>query len=282
MSYNGTVRCSYCYEKGHNKLGCPERRKKALAEPDSFIGRQWHREQERRKESIERRTCSYCKAPGHNRRGCPSLKEDKKLILARQEEFLKSFSQATSSVGLGPGTLVRVPTGRTYDDGGPFARGFVAMVQGFDWNNIDFLMSDTNLRKGWRVQDTQVARLRVISSFGYPEDDYWQRKPNFNDIQKLSYINIHKMIPGIFSSTEDFGEESQMAAQLLSPSKLKVLAPSATITEKISKEFHLQPGPRADEWDKARVDILSDKWSKVRKDEHLKALKAEEEKRRGE
>ncbi len=41
MSYNGTVRCSYCYQSGHNKTSCPELKKKWEEDPNSYYGRQW-------------------------------------------------------------------------------------------------------------------------------------------------------------------------------------------------------------------------------------------------
>ena len=39
MSWNGTVTCSYCYERGHNRRSCPEITANVRAEYDE--ARQW-------------------------------------------------------------------------------------------------------------------------------------------------------------------------------------------------------------------------------------------------
>ena len=72
MSWNGTVRCSNCYDNGHNKTGCPELKKAWEENPDSFKGREWARIEARKRAP---KKCSYCKETGHTRAGCDEIKQ---------------------------------------------------------------------------------------------------------------------------------------------------------------------------------------------------------------
>ena len=85
MSWNGTVRCSWCYEKGHNRRGCPHLKKHwqdILEDPDSSDyqkgrARAYFAKKERlAKKAAETRRCGYCGMPGHNRKTCKVLKHD--------------------------------------------------------------------------------------------------------------------------------------------------------------------------------------------------------------
>ncbi len=265
MSYNGTVRCGHCYNQGHNRLGCPERKREALERPDSYLGRQYAREQESRKQSIASRVCSYCKEPNHNRRGCKILKEDKQLIKKRQIEYKKEFLNATSSAGFGPGALVKVRK----DD----SKGFVAMITNIYWHEVDFLLKDTDLSSGWRDLERPIAESRVVSSYGYDDEDkenYWNAPPKFNDIQKITANNLHLILAPVFNSHSRFDKEK--AATLVGPVYTSMTTPESLndITHRLDSSFHLTPGPRADDWDKRRVELHNDQWSKIRPESHEK------------
>ena len=73
MSWNGTVRCSWCHKKGHNRRSCPELKKYAEENPDGWAAQQLKRS----KQSAQNRRCRYCGEQGHNRRSCPTLKQHK-------------------------------------------------------------------------------------------------------------------------------------------------------------------------------------------------------------
>ena len=63
MSYNGTVRCGWCGQTGHNRRGCPEFKKhvaKAAADGD-----RWAVDQLERKKRPSTRRCSWCGNKGH-------------------------------------------------------------------------------------------------------------------------------------------------------------------------------------------------------------------------
>lgn len=131
MSYNGTVRCRYCYQSGHNKRTCPEYtavlKERALSEInngegyDAYWGRQYNKRV--RKEGLyadgtampaevkaaakQVRRCKYCNAQGHNRRTCPVLKRDTAAWIEREVAFRHKLVNAAKENGIGIGTLLK-------------------------------------------------------------------------------------------------------------------------------------------------------------------------------
>ena len=118
MSYSGTVRCGQCYNKGHNKRSCPELRKMAAANPNSYAARQVAGFAA---QSAKPRKCSYCgKAEGHTRRTCPTIKTHKRE--AKQDTTLirRGLKKWLEATGIGPGALItsrRSFYARGYQDG---------------------------------------------------------------------------------------------------------------------------------------------------------------------
>ena len=275
MSYNGTVRCGHCYEPGHNRLGCPERRRQAQIEPDGYIGRMWHREQEQRKRQIANRVCSYCKEPKHNRRGCKLFKEDKRLIAARQQSYLNEFHHATSSAGLGPGSLVKYPTGRHNDVSGVWTKGVVAIVTDIRWHNVDFLLKDIDISREWRSSSREVIGMRVVSTFGYTEEpDSWYGPPAHNDRATLKVNQLVEILGPIFDKDLDLGEDNALAAKLIGPVG-KVNPPPTDLdpfTHEIQNKFNLNPSSNAGDYEKERLSLHRPAWSIVRKEEHAQII----------
>ena len=127
-NYKRTVRCGYCYEKGHNKSACPKRRAdlkdnierytRELAE-DKF-SREWEKTNTERylrnaKEALHKmetrgqnRKCGYCGEPGHTRRTCPHRKEKVDEALAATIDARKRIVERMVIDGFGPGALINV------------------------------------------------------------------------------------------------------------------------------------------------------------------------------
>ena len=104
MSYNGTVRCSVCYESGHNKTSCPTLRKAWEEDPTSYRGRQWERILARK---AKPKVCSYCDTTGHTRAGCDVAKKHKAQFQMDLNLWRKALVKWTRDTGLGIGALVR-------------------------------------------------------------------------------------------------------------------------------------------------------------------------------
>tara|TARA_Y100000310_G_scaffold330482_1_gene402195 strand:+ start:441 stop:1169 length:729 start_codon:yes stop_codon:yes gene_type:complete len=236
------------------------------------MGRMWHREQEQRKLQIARRVCSYCKEPKHNRRGCKTLKEDKQLIAERQQQYRQEFYHATSSVGFGPGALVKYPTGRHGDEGGVWSKGVIAMVTGIRWNRIDFLLKDVDITREWRSSSREIVDTRAVSTFGYTEEDRdsYYGVPAHNQRGTLKVHQLAEILSPAFQPGLDLGEDSYLAAQLIGPVETVMAYPSELMvfTSEIEDKFNLAPGRTASDYEKERLHIGREAWSIVRKEEH--------------
>ena len=114
MSYSGTVRCSHCYQSGHNKTSCPELKKAWEENPDSYYGRQWAAIQARKNKP---KKCSYCGEEGHTRAGCPTANKHKAQFQMDLNLWRQALVKWMKEIGLGPGALVRSNDSRYYRDG---------------------------------------------------------------------------------------------------------------------------------------------------------------------
>ena len=104
MSWNGTVRCSVCYENGHNKTSCPTLKKAWEEDPTSWKGREWQRILDRK---AKPKICGYCNESGHTRAGCDTMKAHKSLFHDDLVLWRTALVKWASDVGLGVGALVR-------------------------------------------------------------------------------------------------------------------------------------------------------------------------------
>ena len=124
-NYNGTIRCGYCYESGHNSRTCPtkleraQRRFKSAKESGEHV--EYYAQQvsrmtgvnpetgEKRKRRNESwgRVCSYCKERGHNRRTCETLRSDLVRYAAMTREARQEVRQWALEDGIGIGAMVQ-------------------------------------------------------------------------------------------------------------------------------------------------------------------------------
>ena len=124
-NYNGTIRCGYCYNEGHNSRTCPtkleraERRLESAKESGEHV--EYYAQQvsrmtgvnpetgakrSRRNESYGR-VCSYCKERGHNRRTCETLRSDLVRYAAMTREARQEVRQWALEDGIGIGAMVQ-------------------------------------------------------------------------------------------------------------------------------------------------------------------------------
>ena len=147
MSWNGTVRCSHCYDKGHNKRSCPElkeRMEKRKAEAaESGESMDWTtRRYFEKKEGAKVRTCTFCKKKGHNRATCPPLAKAIKEYNKRNKKFRKLALKYMKKNGIGVGALVNVPDNTVYISGHGYVPEVLGVVTGITWDSIDVSTAD--------------------------------------------------------------------------------------------------------------------------------------------
>ena len=109
MSYRRTVRCSYCYETGHNKAGCPAYKKKIEEWRAAGIFMStveaYDRKKARKTTAAKTRKCSWCGDPGHTRRTCSTFKVHFEKLRAAQSAYVMAYAKALAEAGLTPGAM---------------------------------------------------------------------------------------------------------------------------------------------------------------------------------
>jgi hypothetical protein len=110
MSYNGTVRCGWCGQTGHNRRGCPEFKKhvaKAAAEGD-----RWAVDQLERKKRPSTRRCSWCGNKGHNKKTC-TMRREAEAAIPLVAESLNKLCEKIIEGNLTRGAIVKMNHDRT-------------------------------------------------------------------------------------------------------------------------------------------------------------------------
>ena len=129
MSWNGTVRCSNCYEKGHNRSGCPklkeEMQKRLEVDPDDYRATNYFEKKKR----TSKRTCGYCRETGHNRKTCFEANQDRQQFILQNQGAREKALEWMKSSGVGVGTLVKR---ETY-----YEEEHLALVEQIQWHRID-------------------------------------------------------------------------------------------------------------------------------------------------
>ena len=139
MSYSGTVRCTQCYQRGHNKRTCPELRKLAAADPGGYYDQQVKRFEA---QAATPRKCSYCKETGHTRRTCSTLKGNKNQAIRDTVLFRRAIKKWAGASGIGPGALIT--SRRSFYGAGTYTGGLdpdqkprVFMITNFHWDELE-------------------------------------------------------------------------------------------------------------------------------------------------
>lgn len=129
MSWNGTVRCSWCYEDGHNRNGCPSRKQYIQDSPDGWEARKAQRQTQRRKASL--RTCTYCRDTGHNAKTCAVKRDDKNMLARHLIKKRQEIKARMMKSGFGVGALLSVP------DRYPRPEIYTGLVTEINWSDSD-------------------------------------------------------------------------------------------------------------------------------------------------
>jgi len=139
MSWNGTVYCSYCHNKGHNKRSCPTLKEYVERHPDSYAARAYQRD----KEAGSKRSCGFCCETGHNRKTCPESKKEYSETLGLNVAFRERVAEYLKEEGLAVGALVTVNNGWQTNN-----EDRLMMVTHIDWDEITF----DGISDNWRAQ----------------------------------------------------------------------------------------------------------------------------------
>ena len=144
MSWSGTVTCSHCYNRGHNKRKCPTLTQSILNDykmwsegvarhEDSPTQAEYHRgkaehfrklymkrtkidpatgEKVKNKvakaERMKNVTCGYCRDTGHTRRICEVVKRDKLVFIEESRRVRAAAFEDAVNMGIGMGSMIPI------------------------------------------------------------------------------------------------------------------------------------------------------------------------------
>ena len=159
-----TVRCSHCFQSGHNKSSCPEYKKRIeslrdLYGDDDARVRAYDDKKSRKRAAAKTRKCTYCGEPGHNRAGCAKLKASMEAYRSRNVVYRANVIATMAQYGIGLGTLIN--TTDYWGDDKTF------MVVGIDWDQINMSTPNGNWIKVKNIRElpsNYVGRLSLASS----------------------------------------------------------------------------------------------------------------------
>jgi hypothetical protein len=124
-NYNGTIRCGFCYDEGHNSRTCPQKLERlqknlesAKADGGNYSDHYARRiakmtgvnpetgEKASRRSEYRGRICSYCKEGGHNRRTCGTLQSDMTRYATMTRDVRSNVRQWAMEEGVGIGAMI--------------------------------------------------------------------------------------------------------------------------------------------------------------------------------
>ena len=159
MSWNNTVRCSVCWETGHNKSSCSvqkeryERRKKE--NPDGWWVKNYEEQEARRK----RRSCGYCSEEGHTKRTCKHIKADKDKTIQLNKEWRANALEYFKNLGLGVGSVVQFIYKRSWDED----QVDNVLISEVLWENLTFMVKNGSNPYTFRVRRLNSAdKVRLV------------------------------------------------------------------------------------------------------------------------
>lgn len=129
MSWNRTVTCSYCYNRGHNRRSCPDLKQYAYENPDSVDAQRYKDS----KTAGKQRRCTWCNLQGHNRRTCGSLRIAKEAWKDGTSNWRREWAEWMVELRMGIGALVKVPVMRNY---GEPREEVVKVLVGYQWSTL--------------------------------------------------------------------------------------------------------------------------------------------------
>ena len=265
-----SVTCSYCYKRGHNRLGCPTRKRHCRENPDSHEAYVLRAERSGRQRSVAKRACTYCKEKGHNRRGCTALKEDKALVIKKNNEYRNHLISKLSENGLGPGALVcygahEVHSSRR-DTESIWDKVVTMVLTSISWDDVDFLQAPViradgdMLQNSYRYIGRKVAWGRVLKTTGWDEEDekaYWHRKaePAQNSLQPLIGYEVSCIMPDELPVAFE-RNRGQGDMKILAPSYKPWSIPEKyenKLTSCLEEAFNFSPKSNASDWEKNQM-----------------------------
>ena len=218
MSWSGTVTCSHCYNRGHNKRKCPALTESILNDyklwadgvkrhEDSPTQAQYHTERAEhyrtqymkrtkidpatgekvknkvaKAERMKNVTCGYCRDSGHTRRICEVVKRDKLVFIEESRRVRARSLEAARETGIGMGSMIPI---RTHGYHGPDQEWgtytSLRYVKSVDWDAV------TAAAAGLWVYHVEAGKLASANQSRWTSRDKVDRmQENFNEARNYA------------------------------------------------------------------------------------------------
>jgi len=274
MSWSGTVTCSHCYQKGHNKRKCPRLTKEILdqyrsleqsakyartqgdqATADHFEHRSEHyrtaylkrtkidpatgekvKNKTAKAERMKNVTCGYCTDNGHTRRTCEVVKRDKLVFIEESRRVRAGALADARETGIGVGSMIPVRAHGYNAEGKWGTHTTLRYVKSVDWYAL------TAARAGLWVHHVDARKLASANQGRWTcRDKILKMLENFKEARDYAELTREpaptaSLIPSL--DPPDGWLECE-------PSTIDVAAPFPTKGNKYEKQRdHKYAGPR--------------------------------------
>lgn len=240
MSWNGTLTCSHCYTKGHNKRKCPVMKK----DHDEYVRlteagadttwrqRQAFRVYPKQQESLKEsnKVCSYCGENGHRVLTCPMRLEEVEQLRKINKWWKPLVAKTLREVGLGKGALI-TRSKWVQIDGNHEKRDIPHLVLGFVTGQhrgpLDFtgfcegfgnllVMDTTDMQQEQHGLPSVVHVALFEAAFGLEGHTFgenrWSEEARKHPLQKEvpRMPNINSILPLLAPSDSPMGDEDRL------------------------------------------------------------------------
>ena len=127
-----TVYCGQCYQKGHNRRGCPQ-----LSETTKA----------RMKSGDLARKCSWCRQTGHTKKKCEIRQTEMTAYVKENAKYRADVLAMMESMGMGYGALV-VPK---QNENRELDKEHLSIITKIDWNNVQLKDKDNRAIKAYNT-----------------------------------------------------------------------------------------------------------------------------------
>ena len=198
MSWNGTVRCTYCHGQRHNRRTCPELHRQMSARlednPDDVYANHHFNKRTKKKKK-----CSYCDGYGHTRPTCKELEHAKKVAVEKCSKWRHKLVKNLRTMGLGVGALVQYKN---------WSAEIVGVVTEVRWYNLTHLHEYGSSEYGFVFTSMDLDRSNTRQCFlpqmeNVYENNYSNPNTNFKLISPISAESFDKQVPENFLLGED-------------------------------------------------------------------------------
>lgn len=127
-----TVYCRHCYQKGHNRRGCPQ-----LSETTKA----------RYKSGDLQRKCSWCRQGGHTKAKCEIRQTEMNVYIAENAKYRQETLAMMESMGMGYGALVTPKRNKDRE----LDKEQLSIITKIDWDNIQLKDKDNRAVKAYNT-----------------------------------------------------------------------------------------------------------------------------------